>query len=189
MKNIIIDNPFNDSQLDVIKNTIKSSNQFYYQEIYNQRITNFMLPEDICNHIVSVVENAIGESDLELTEYQFARYTISDNDTNKPNLKPHFDDTFPSQRFTFDYQLDGNTTWPLVVEDKEFELKNNQALMFSGTNQIHWRTHKDFEPGQYVDMVFCHLSRKTPIKFDPNHIDIMRVKQQEYVQKWEQEKK
>lgn len=188
MKNVIIDKPFDLETVDRIKSIIADSDRHEYQEAYSQRITNFRLPDDISKRIVELVEDAIEESGLELLEYQFARYTVSEQDTNLPNLKPHFDDVFPSQRFTFDYQLDGNTTWPLVVEDKEFELQNNQALMFSGTNQIHWRTHKEFGPGEYVDMIFCHLGRKEPVPFDPDHNAIMVSKQIEYVQKWKQEK-
>lgn len=189
MKNVIIDKPFSDELVERIKGIIADSEQYYYQAIYNQRITNFMFPEDICQEIVKIVEDSIGESDLELTEYQFARYAVADGDFTLPNLAPHFDDTFPSQRFTFDYQLGGNTTWPIVVEEKEFTLENNQALTFSGTHQIHWRTHKDFGPGEYVDMIFCHLSRKNPEKTSAEHKDLMQAKKEKYEKQWEQEKK
>jgi hypothetical protein len=48
-----------------------------------------------------------------------------------------------------------------VAPDKKFTLKNNQALTFSGTHQIHWREPQNFEDDQYVEMLFCHLSDPT----------------------------
>ena len=100
-----------------------------------------------------------------------------------PKLFPHFDG-FPEPRLTFDYQIGSNTSWPLVVEDREYVLKDNQALTFSGTHQIHWRVHKDFSETDYLDMIFFHLKQKNAAPNPEGHKDLMQQRKDKYSEVW-----
>jgi hypothetical protein len=81
-----------------------------------------------------------------------------------------FDDV--KQNIVFDIQLDADYEWPVVVEGEEFVLKNNQALVFSGTQQIHWR--KGYLPvGKTVDMLFCYFTFADERVLGENQFDIM----------------
>jgi hypothetical protein len=104
----------------------------------------------------------------------------------RPNLTPHFDE-FEQSRFTFDYQLGGNTTWDLVVEEKEFTLLNNSALTFSGTHQIHWRKPKTFKDDEYIDMIFFHLKKKNSKELSAEHFYSMKTKVEFYSKIYDQE--
>lgn len=95
--------------------------------------------------------------ELEPTELQFARYHHQSGYV--PKLFPHFDG-FEEHRITFDIQLNSSIDWPIVIENKEYLLKNNEALIFSGTDQIHWRSNYELSKNDYVDMFFVHLSVK-----------------------------
>lgn len=155
-KNVIIDNVLSESEIEEIYSSLSGSYRKYVMGLYMQQISDFTMPEHIKNKIVNYVEEITGLVGFEI-DYQFSRYELmEDAGPNKPNLTPHFDG-FPEPRFTFDYQIRSNIDWPLYVEGKEFVLKDNQALTFSGTHQVHWRSHHDFKPGEFVDMVFCHL--------------------------------
>jgi hypothetical protein len=59
-----------------------------------------------------------------------------------------------------DVQLKSNINWPIVVEGKEIQLGDNDAVTFSGTHQIHWRAPLEFKDGDFIDMLFCHFSLK-----------------------------
>jgi len=95
--------------------------------------------------------------ELEITEMAFARYHHDSGYV--PKLFPHFDH-FKEHRITFDLQLKSTIEWPIVVEGKEFLLNNNDALIFSGTDQIHWRKDVQLSKEDEVDMFFIHLSVK-----------------------------
>lgn len=152
--NIVIDNIFTDDEINEIYVESGGSDRAMFMHRYGQEIKHFRMPDSINLKIVNMCREISGYDNLELEAYQFARYT--DNDTTKPNLVPHWD-AFETPRFTLDIQLRSNTDWALFVEDREFILKDNQGLVFSGTHQIHWREKKEFLRGEFVDMLFCHL--------------------------------
>lgn len=181
--NTIVDSVLTDEEIDTLYSIIENSEKGYLMELFNQKISDFALPENISKKIIAKCEELSGESDLEITEYQFSRYekiVNEDGSIRNPNLFPHYDGTFPEPRFTFDYQMGGNTTWPLVVENAVFELKNNQALTFSGTHQIHWRSKKDFKDGERIDMIFFHLRKKGAKKKDISVLETMNIKQAKF---------
>ena len=158
-KNLIIDNVLTDSEIESIYNSLAGSYRKYVMGLYVQQISDFRMPDGIQDKIIKHVEEITGLTGFEL-EYQFSRYELlEDENYKKPNLTPHYDG-FPEPRFTFDYQIRSSIDWPLYVEGKEFVLKDNQALTFSGTHQVHWRAHHDFQPGDFVEMIFCHLYLK-----------------------------
>ena len=97
------------------------------------------------------------ETKLEITEVAFARYHHDSGYI--PKLFPHFDH-FKEHRITFDIQLKSTIEWPIIVEGTEFILQNNDAVVFSGTDQIHWRKNIELSKEDYVDMLFIHLSLK-----------------------------
>lgn len=182
--NIIIENVLTEKEISSIYSALENTQNTFIMKLYAQTISDFDLPESVKEKIISYSEQISNENNLEISEYQFARYKkVIDEDSGEillPNLIPHWDNSFLEPRLTFDYQISGNTTWPIVVEDKEFTLKNNSALTFSGTHQIHWRTPKEFNDDEYLDMIFFHL-RKIDSDLIPEENDsIMSEKNEKY---------
>jgi hypothetical protein len=160
--NTIVTNVLSEDEISQVYSAIDNSHNSYLMEKYVQSVKDFRLPDSVKEKVIKLSEEISGESNLEISEYQFARYqniTKEDGTVLKPNLSPHFDDMFPESRFTFDYQIGGNCEWPLSVEHRLFALKNNEALTFSGTHQVHWREKMEFADGQFIDMVFFHLRK------------------------------
>lgn len=182
-KNIIIDNVLSEEEIKNIYYHINESKQKNNMERYNQELINFFLPESIKLKITNYCKEISNVNNLILTEYQFCRYKKylkQDNVMGNPNLKPHFDDSFKEPRFTFDYQVHGNIVWPIIVEGKEFLLKNNQALTFSGTHQIHWRPKIDFSDNEFLEMIFFHFTEEDSEQVGDDHFDIMNKKRKEF---------
>ena len=123
--------------------------------LYAQKVWFVNLPDSIKNK-VSVLANKIYGNKVKLEEISFARYSKEYGDF--PNLTPHYDNTFKESRVTLDVQLRSNMSWPIVVQDNYFILKDNEALTFSGTNQVHWRAHQKFNDSDFIEMLFCHFS-------------------------------
>lgn len=164
--NTIVKNVLTQNEIDSIYAEIGLKEEVDF-DLFGQKIVDFSLSDSAKDKIVVAARNSFGIDDLYISEYQFARYVKADNGDVRPILFPHAD-RFAEQRYTFDYQIGGNFRWPLIVEGQEFTLDNNQALTFSGTHQVHWRTNIEFSVGQYLDMVFFHLRRKSdePINED-----------------------
>lgn len=182
-KNIIIDNVLSEEEIQSIYYHINESKNTNNMERYNQELTDFFLPESIKSKIINYCKEISNSNNLILKEYQFCRYKKylkEDNVMGNPNLTPHFDDTFKEPRFTFDYQINGNITWPIIVEGKEFSLKNNQALTFSGTHQIHWRPVVSFADDEFLDMIFFHFIDQESEQVGDDHFDIMNKKRKEF---------
>ena len=191
--NTIVENVLSEEEISNLYSLVQASSQEMLVKHYGQSVVDFDLPKSVENKIISISESLSGETDLEISEYQFARYVkVIDKDSGQeilPQLWPHWDNTFEEPRFTFDYQIGGNTSWPLVVEEKEFILKNNSALTFSGTHQIHWRKPKSFIENEYLDMVFFHLKKRGAEPYPLSWAEEMNSKMQYYKTIYEGSKK
>ena len=189
-KNVIVENVLTEDELSRLYSVIDNPSSKYVMKLFAQTVSDFNLPPEIANKIVNYCEEISGESDLEIAEYQFARYrNVTDLESGQrllPNLTPHWDAAFEEPRLTFDYQIGGNTSWALVVENKEFTLTNNSALTFSGTHQIHWREKKIFSDSDYIDMVFFHLRKKNSQSYSADLPKEMHEKEKYYFQKYEE---
>jgi hypothetical protein len=163
IENKILDNIFTKEQIDRIyqyvnncpKDKIKNDNPWgqtvFYIKEFNSK---FDGAEDIYNTIEDRVEQAYGKR-INILGIQFARYDTSSH--IMPNLDFHIDSVFKKPMLTFDIQLKSTIDWPIIVNQKEYTLKNNQALTFSGTHQVHSRKPVNFTSNDVCDMIFCHL--------------------------------
>jgi hypothetical protein len=190
-KNLIVENVLTEDEISMLYSVIDNPRSKYVMKLFAQTVSDFELPKSVEKKIIDYSEKISGESELEIAEYQFARYkNVVDQESGEsllPNLTPHWDAAFAQPRFTFDYQIGGNTSWPLVVEDRKFTLTNNSALTFSGTHQIHWREKKLFSDNDYIDMIFFHLRKKNSQPYEIDLTEKMEEKAKYYFQRYEQE--
>lgn len=165
--NEIYKNIFTEEEIKEIYNCIdiEQTKNTKILSIYGQKVWFVDFPQSVKDRITDLMVH-IHNQHVKLEEFSFARY--SKEYGKFPLLNPHYDNTFKEHRLTLDIQLKSNIDWPIVVEDKIFYLKDNEALTFSGTNQIHWREYRDFKDGDFVEMIFCHFSLedKMPISLE-----------------------
>lgn len=91
----------------------------------------------------------------------FCLYIIYSKDFGQPNLPPHID--ADSNDLIFNYQLRSNTRWDIGLGVKDYKIDDNCSLIFDPNEVIHWRPHKTFNQGDYVEMVLFRM-------VDPNNI-------------------
>lgn len=72
------------------------------------------------------------------------------------NLYKHKDDN--ACTYTIDMCLYQNEPWDLWVEDKPYTLQENEALIYYGNDQLHWRDKFPNPSSQYVAMIFFHYA-------------------------------
>ena len=184
MENMIIKNILTQEQIDHIYSVIDSTpeEKTHIQTRLGHKAYLVGLGEDLRKHFEEIVQKHYGDEWV-LTDYQFARY--SSKFGYKPKLYPHFDDAFDVHKLTLDIQVKSTIDWPLVIEGKEFLLKDNEGLIFSGTDQIHWRSEAELSEDDIVDLIFCHTERKDgPNKFiTQDHKDKMNILEKEWQKK------
>ena len=161
--NVVVDNVFTEEEIGQIKESVAKNTGSAFVAPHCQLNNFIQLPENIVEKLTQYAIVISGNENVVLTEYCHAIYKNTEKDGVKfrPSLFPHYDETFKESKFTFDYQLDGNVDWNIVVEHRVLPLLNNQAATFSGTHQIHWREPKEFSDDQYVEMLFCHFTDPT----------------------------
>jgi hypothetical protein len=158
LENKIVKNVLLPEHVDFLYDIVKNSTSEKYEHISTLGHTTYYsdFSKEFKDYILDIVHQNVDE-ELTITEMSIARYHTESGFV--PKLFPHYD-KFNESRITFDVQINSNIVWPIVVEGKEYTLKNNEALIFSGTDQIHWRTRKKLTEKDKVDMLFVHLSRK-----------------------------
>ena len=187
--NTIVEDVFTRDEINNIYKSLQNSSGGSFVKVHAQANSFIQLPESIVDKVTSIARKTSSNENIVLTEYCHARYNNVTSNCGrfhyKPSLFPHYDETFKEPRFTFDYQLQSNVEWPLVVApDNRFVLKDNQAVTFSGTNQIHWREPKHFADNEFVEMVFFHFTDPTAGPKDPEVNKLLDEKASIYMEQF-----
>jgi hypothetical protein len=180
--NSVIKQLLTENEIKSIYEEVEKSYNNFIMETLGQQVFDFKMPESVMAKILKVCKELSGQEDLILEAYQFAKYekfVRPDGVVSIPKLSPHHD-TFDQPRFTFDYQLGSNISWPIFVEGKEVILSDNDAVTFSGTHQVHWRPEREWVEGEYVDMIFCHLHSPSLPSSGEGHNPVMLEKAKAY---------
>jgi hypothetical protein len=167
-KNIVYKDVFTNKEIEDLYQTINinQKEKTSTTAIYAQKIWFNQLPESVISKINSIAKEIYDEP-VKLQEISFARYSKQYGDL--PILTPHFDNAFSTPRVTIDIQVKSNIDWAIIVDNKSFTLKDNEALTFSGTNQIHWREYKKFKDDDFIEMIFAHFSIDSESSYKENH--------------------
>ncbi len=163
---------FTDEQINKIYDAVNATKieDTHLQEWAGHRAWHLKFSKDIEDAITRSAQAILGQHIKLDGDYSFARYTPEYGFECK--LFPHYD-TRETQRITFDIQLNADEPWGIVVENDTYYLNNNEALIFAGTQQVHWREKKKLQPNTKVDMIFCHLQYIDHTPLDQGQKDIL----------------
>lgn len=168
----IVDNIFSKEDIELIYATINNApeEKAPIQKWAGMKSWHIDLGPQIRNKINEAVKRSLGDSVKLIEDHSFARY--SSEYGYATNLFPHVDFK-EHQTITFDIQIHADEQWGVVVEDIEYFLENNQALVFAGSQQPHWRRKKQLKDGSKQDMVFCHLQYVPDLPYTPGQEKIL----------------
>lgn len=110
---------------------------------------NFTLPQVFIDKLNSLMVSLGLDA-----EYFCSTYTEYSSKYGNPVLQPHKD------RMNFclvDYQLEANTSWPLCIDDEEYDLNDNEAIAFLPAQLTHSRVEKTFIGDDCVKMIFFDM--------------------------------
>jgi hypothetical protein len=190
---IIIDNFFTEQEIESIYKT-------RFEIAPNEKRidkTSYMFSDPNCGYITcfypleetirkKIVSQIAENVPLKIKEQgnHIPRYTLDSG--SKPSLWPHYDSGLLHPSFTLSIQLKHTIPWDLYVEGKSFTLKYNQAVLFSGSHQMHWRPRITFDKTDYYDIIVCqvHEDIENPPMLDSSHKEIMQAKADFYIDKF-----
>lgn len=185
----IIESVFSETEIDYFKLMVKQKENlklFIIRSDTGRLAINLTSIKSIKPEIIAkvqgIIKNIYGK-DYEIKDVGFNRYKL---EYGLPNLIPHLDNE--KAQVVFDYQLESNKKWDLVIEGDFVSLDNNDAVVFEGDKDVHWRLPVDFKSDEYVSMLNFnavdkhHWSNFT--KIDPIGPEELKKNQESIVEKW-----
>ena len=147
---MILDKVFDDETYASFKERLINHPRTNYDEGFGRYCFS---NEDIDKHLKMLVPKAreMFASDTLLPTYGlFAHYEGKD-----ANLFKHVDSN--ACTYTIDMCVYQTEPWDLYVEGKPYTLQENQALVYYGEDQEHWRGDFPNPESQHVAMIFFHF--------------------------------
>jgi hypothetical protein len=201
---IYVTKPFSNEQVDslesIFKTLLASEPEFYLvpggQEEYrgknwydpkkvvhmSREMVEFEAPKEIESVMDSYVKKLYSE-DLRLCHYSYIDYDPRHGEGKfLPSLPPHIDNT--NTILTFNYMLDGNIDWDIYVDEKPYNLKKGDALIFSAINQPHFRPKRKWQEGEFVKILTFDYSPLNDWRFLKQDYPLDPVKFQDRVQEY-----
>jgi hypothetical protein len=89
---------------------------------------------------------------IKLGHYSYLDYNMKYGEGKYfPSLPPHIDAA--NTLVTFNYCLDTNIEWDVYVDNIPYALKAGDALVFSAVNQVHWRPKREWQEGDFCEIL------------------------------------
>lgn len=147
----IINNFFNDEEINIILKNIKDTEDQGPGKVYRQTGRKLVGLDNLDKKIINKVEAFINQfynKKLIVKDIGFMRFK---KEYGTPKLLPHKDDY--ACEVVFDYQVKTNKKWDLFIEGQRIELKDNDAVCFEGEQEAHWREKTIFNDDEFVEMI------------------------------------
>lgn len=120
--------------------------------------TGLFLNNDISSVLWKKIGTELGIS-IERISTHYARYSLQSG--HKPLLMPHYDRALTKSMFSLAIVLDSTFDWDIYVEGEKFVPRKNDAVLFSGSHQVHWRPDVEFKEDDYYDIMVCQFEEDT----------------------------
>lgn len=158
------------------RDLVRPDEEFGYMS-YNKNPDSFVL-----DRIQEIVKN---NTDIPVNkpDFHFAKYAKSSG--YRPQLYPHYDVHLKKPHLTLSIQIESSFPWAMYIDGKEYVLKDNQGLLFSGTHQIHWRKNVEFGEYDYSDVLLSQFSVAYEEELSEDHYKYMQQKKDKYWDSWE----
>lgn len=188
---IFIDDPFTDEQINrmvsIFEEHKKRASEINYSQVpgmamlgqeelrgegwydpkkvyhMGRELIEFKAPEDIEKTMDDIIK-PLYDGELRLAHYQYIDYNlVHGGGKYAPALPVHIDSS--EDIMTFNYMLDGNIDWELYIDNKPYQLRKGQAVVFSALNQPHFRPKRHWKEGEFVKIVSFDYSPLHDFRF------------------------
>ena len=171
-KPIIIKNFFTEEEIKSIYQSREDGITLIPDEAFGFITYTDAFTEQVENKIVNVVQQYAPFKVMRWGNHM-PRYTLKSQ--SQPQLLPHYDTGLDRAALTLSIQLESTLPWQICVGQECFTLERNDAVLFSGSHQIHWRPKIVFSETDYYDILVAQVVQDTenPLTLDQDHRDRM----------------
>jgi hypothetical protein len=171
---VYIKNAFSDNHVSQLKQIIEDAKnlrplaslkqegdqeEFYSLDRFDPRVISHMSRMIIEFKCPEEIEKAMDNYCLPLSKekVKLCHYNYLDYDPKYgegkylPSLPPHIDAA--NTVVTFNYCLDTNIDWQIYIDNKAYDLKAGDAIVFSAVNQVHWRPKREWGPEDFCEII------------------------------------
>jgi hypothetical protein len=141
-----------------------------------------MYLEPIQKKLEDFASKIVGE-EVFMYRNSYLSYNKKHNINANPKLPVHYDLDNYFSKLTMYCQLYTNIDWPIVIEDKSFNLEYGDLLIFWGAGQAHWREPVLFKEGDNTEILTMHFSTKKDFE-DLNFVTKSPELREEKIKKW-----
>ena len=152
---IIIKNVFSDKEHEELKNIMKNwPMPPEWDESLGRHLVSSPVIDEYAEKLIPLAKKIFNNENIKLSYSLFARYQGPG-----ANLYRHVDDN--ACTYTIDLCLYQTEPWPIGIshngQDKEYTLEENEAVLYYGNDQEHWRPKFPNPGSQHVAMIFFHF--------------------------------
>ena len=128
----------------------------FYHTVAGRWLTEIHFDAETEAQILEIAKKTFGEEDIKRAGFHTGRYQIQNG--IKPQLWKHYDQS--ACQFSLDICIEKTIDWQLVVEDEVFNEKPNSCVVFSGNDNMHWRTpYPSDDENDYVTLMFMQFAK------------------------------
>jgi len=152
---IIIKNVFSDEEHKELKNIMKNwPLEIGYDSQLGRHLVQSPIIDEYAEKLIPLAKKTFNSENIKPSYSLFAHYQGP-----RANLHRHVDDN--ACTYTIDLCLSQTEPWAIGIshngEDKEYILQENEAVLYYGNDQEHWRPEFPNPNLQHVEMIFFHF--------------------------------
>jgi hypothetical protein len=127
------------------------------------------------NKLLPLVKDFFEDQEIEPTYSMYAEYSDKTIDLHK-----HKD--LNACQYTVDLVIHQTSPWSLWIEGFEYSLSENEAVLFCGEDQLHWRETVE-DNSDVIGVVFFHYVSKDHWWFEhgPEYVEVVRQRARERI--------
>jgi hypothetical protein len=156
----LVDCFFDKDEFDELNNILVNSElkENLYIKKMNRWQNNTVTPKKFLDKATIKVQDLLKTKDVELAFDSYVHYQ-KQTDGEDPCLPVHLD--WSPGSYIVDLRIGGNKDWELIVHDKKFMTKSNQAIIFQPEFDFHYRPKwVDGNANNYYQALFLNFKRK-----------------------------
>jgi hypothetical protein len=156
IKNFFPQELFEKIKTQVLSKNLGPQGEHFYHTVAGRWLEEIHFDAETEKEILDIAIDIFGDSTIRRAGFHTGRYQIQQG--IKPQLWKHWDQS--ACQFSLDVCIEKTIDWKLVVEDVEFNEEPNSCVVFSGNDQIHWRTPYPSENEEdYVHLLFMQFAK------------------------------
>jgi hypothetical protein len=150
------DELFESIKTEILTKNLGPSGDHFYHPVAGRWLTEIRFDQEVEKKILELAQDVFQDKDIQRAGFHTARYQMQN--AIKPQLWKHYDQS--ACQYSLDVCIEKTVDWQLVVDDIAFDESPNSCVVFSGNDNMHWRTpYPSGNEDDYVTLLFMQFAK------------------------------